>query len=265
MLLAQITDLHIALPGTASDTRHQTAVHLQRAVAHLLALSPRPDAVICTGDLVEEGSRAEYERLVEILNPLSMPVYVVPGNHDDRENLRATFRDRGYLPNQGFLCYAVEVGPVRLVGLDTHVPGQHGGQLCRDRLAWLDACLAEAPEQPTLLFQHHPPFATGLRAMDAMGLKGAEGLTEVVRRHPQVERIVCGHLHRPIMRRFAGTIASTCPSTAYQAELVVSATERLAIVAEPSACMLHLFRPELGLVSHLSYIGDYGPPDVLIG
>ena len=60
---------------------------------------------------------------------------------------------------------------------------------------------------------HHPPFVVGLPAMDAMGLDGKEAFADVIRGHPQVERIVCGHVHRAITRRFAGTVASSCPST----------------------------------------------------
>jgi 3',5'-cyclic-AMP phosphodiesterase len=267
MLVAQITDLHVALPGSRLDVSYRTAEHLERAVAHLLALDPRPDAVVCTGDLVDEGGPEEYERLCALLEPLPMPVYVVPGNHDHRENLRAAFAGRGYLPGDGFLCYAAEVGPLRLLGLDTHIPGESGGLLCDERLAWLDARLGEEPDRPTLVLQHHPPFASGIRPMDRMGLEGADGLARVIARHRQVERILCGHIHRPIVRRFAGTIASTCPSTAHQIELSLGPSSRLAIVTEPPACALHVWDPELGpgLVSHLSYIGDHGEPLVLPG
>ena len=96
--------------------------------------------------------------------------------------------------------YVVEGHPVRLIALDTLVPGQVGGLLCAERLIWLAARLEEAPARPTLIFMHHPPFVTGLQAMDAMGLEGKEELAAVIRRHPQVERLVCGHVHRPMTR-----------------------------------------------------------------
>ncbi len=262
MLIAQISDTHVSTPDSRNDRLFRTAEHLAAAVAHLNALHPRPDLVLATGDLVERGGIDEYERLREILTPLAMPLFLIPGNHDDRENLTKVFADHAYLPRNGaFLQYTVEDWPLRLVALDTLVPGKSGGRLCAERLAWLEARLGEAPDRPTLVFMHHPPFATGIAAMDDMGLDGIEGLAAVIRRHPQVERITCGHLHRTIVRRFAGTVACTCPATAHQIALDLVPAQRLATVMEPPACMLHLWLGEAGgLVSHVSLIGDRHPP-----
>ena len=265
MLIAQITDTHISTPGSVNDRHFRTPEHLERAVAHLNRLAPRPDVVLATGDLVERGDPEEYTRLRAILDRLAMPLYVIPGNHDSREGLARAFADRGYLPTDGgFLHYTVEEWPVRLIGLDTQVPGQPGGRLCAERLAWLDARLGEAAARPTVVFMHHPPFVTGLQAMDAMGLEGKEELATVIRRHPQVERLVCGHVHRPMTRRFAGTVATTCPATAHQIALELPPTPRLSVVMEPPACMLHLWLgADAGLVSHVSVIGDERPPFTL--
>jgi len=262
MLIAQITDTHISTPGSVNDRYFRTPEHLERAVAHLNRLAPRPDVVLATGDLVERGEPEEYARLRAILDRLAMPLYVIPGNHDSREHLARAFADRGYLPTRGeFLHYTVEEWPVRLVGLDTQVPGQPGGALCPERLAWLDARLGEAPARPTLVFMHHPPFVTGLAAMDGMGLEGKEALAAVIRRHPQVERIACGHVHRPMTRRFAGTVATTCPATAHQIARELRPAERLSVVMEPPACTLHLWLgADAGLASHVSVIGDERPP-----
>ena len=225
---------------------------------------PRPDAVVITGDLVDYGGMAvEYERLLALLAPLTMPIYVVPGNHDEREAMREAFGSRGYFPARGFLCYAAELGPVRLLALDTIIPGAPGGTLCEERLGWLAARLEEEPERPTVVIMHHPPFATGIRMMDGMGLEGGDRLEQVIAGHSNVERILCGHVHRPITRRFGGTIASTCPSTAHQVELDLRERGGLAVIAEPPACALHTWNGD-GLVSHLSYIGDYGAGDVVM-
>ena len=198
--------------------------------------------VLATGDLVERGEAGEYERLCQQLEPLRMPVYLVPGNHDDRVMLPRVLDRHRYLPRDGgFIQYTVEDWPVRLVALDTLIPGESGGRLCAERLAWLDARLAEAPGRPTVVFMHHPPFVTGMRKMDEMGLDGTDGLAAVIRRHPQVERIVCGHLHRSIVRRFAGTVACTGPATAHQLALDLGSVPRLATVMEPPACLLHFW------------------------
>lgn len=254
MLLAQISDLHVAEPGSPADAQYHSTARLERVVQHLCSLDPVPDAVVCTGDLVNAGTPAEYDRLLSVLRRLPMPCYVIPGNHDDRENLRAAFADRGYLPAAGVLCYAAELGPVRLLALDTQVPGAPSGQLDRARLAWLEARLAEAPGRPTVVIMHHPPFATGIEGMDAMGLDGGDALAALVRRHPQVERILCGHVHRPIVKRFAGTVATVCPSTAVQVQLELRHSGEVRLVDEPVACQLHLWTEALGLVSHTSYV-----------
>lgn len=262
MLIAQITDTHVSTPGSRNDLYFRTAEHLARAVAHLNALTPRPDVVVATGDLVERGQVDEYERLRELLQPLRMPVYLIPGNHDDRQNLPRVFERHRYLPRDGgFIQYVIDDWPVRLVALDTVIPGESGGRLCAERLHWLDTRLADAPERVTVVLMHHPPFVTGMRKMDEMGLDGAQALGAVIRRHPQVERVVCGHLHRPIVRRFAGTVACTGPATAHQLALDLGEVPRLSTVMEPPGCLLHLWLGDgEGLVSHVSLIGDGYPP-----
>src|SRR5689334_11628969 len=127
---AQISDLHIGVPGGTTDARYAAAEHLRRAVEHLCSIRPHLDAVVCTGDLVDEGRPEEYRRLVELLSPIGARCYVIPGNHDDRERMREAFSDRGYLPAEGFLQYAADLGPLRLLALDTLVPGAPGGRLC---------------------------------------------------------------------------------------------------------------------------------------
>jgi 3',5'-cyclic-AMP phosphodiesterase len=261
MLIAQITDTHISTPGSKNDLHFRTAEHLEAAVAHLNALDPRPDAVLATGDLVERGEVAEYERLRALLEPLAMPIYLIPGNHDDRANLTRVFDRHDYLPRSGPVQYAIDEWPVRLVAIDTLVPGESGGRLTPEQLTWLDTTLAAAPSRPTIVLMHHPPFKTGIVKMDEMGLDGSDAFAAVIHRHPQVERIACGHLHRSIARRFAGTIACTSPATAHQVALDLGAEGHLAMVMEPPACLLHLWLgPEQGLVTHVSVIGHRHPP-----
>lgn len=258
MIIAQITDMHITTDAGKCQQRYATAEHLARAVAHLNALTPRPDVALATGDLVDAGGMAEYERLRDLLMPLSMPVYLIPGNHDDRANIATVFSDHAYLPENGdFLHYVIDDWPVRLIALDTLVPGKGGGDLCAARLSWLDARLAEPRDKPLLIFMHHPPFATGIQYMDAQGLASTDAFAALLSRHEPVERIVCGHLHRAITQRFANTVALTAPATAHQLALDLrSDKKRLSAVMEPPGCMLHCWMGDGGgLVSHLSYIG----------
>jgi Icc protein len=260
MLIAQITDTHIRPKGVLAMGRVDTAGYLARAVAHIVALRPAPDVVLVTGDLVDAGMAEEYAHLKEILAPLATPVYVIPGNHDLREPLRAVFADHRYLPSGDFLHYVVDDRPVRLIALDTLAPGKPHGELCERRLDWLAARLDES-DRPTILFMHHPPFACGLREFDEARLNvGAERLAAIVQCHPNVERILCGHVHRPIQMRWAGTIASIAPSTAHQATLDLAPDAPLMYSMEPPAIALHQWRPGAGLVTHLSYVGDFDGP-----
>lgn len=261
MLIAQLSDPHIRSPGKLLYDRIDTAAHLARAVAHVLALDPLPDVAIMTGDLVDGGKPEEYAHLRRLIAPLPMPVYVIPGNHDAREPLRAAFADRGFLPSAGFLQYTVEDGPVRLVALDTLVEGKPHGALCAERLAWLEARLGEQPDRPTLLFMHHPPFECGIDAFDHARLQdGDEALAGLVRAAGNIERAVCGHVHRPIQVRWAGTMASIAPSTAHQATLDLHDGAPLTMMMEPPAIALHQWRPHTGLVTHVSYVGDFDGP-----
>jgi 3',5'-cyclic-AMP phosphodiesterase len=233
MIVIQLSDPHIVAPGELLYGRVDTAEFLARSVAEINRLDPLPDVAVITGDLVDHGDPAEYEHLRMLLAPLAMPVFVIPGNHDAREPLRAAFAGDGYLPADGFLQYAIEDYPVRLVALDTLVPGEGGGLLCAERLAWLDPALASTPTRPVLIMMHHPPFVTGIERMDRAGLQNSAALAAVVARHPQVERILCGHLHRAIDRRFAGTVAATAPSTAHQLRLDLTSEAPLRFMFEP--------------------------------
>ncbi len=259
MLIAHISDPHVVAPGALLYGRVDTAAMLARAVADLNSLEPPPEIVVITGDLVDKGEAAEYDHLRRLLAPLPMPVFVIPGNHDAREQLRAAFAGDGYLPRDGFLQYVIEDRPVRLVALDTLVPGEGGGELCADRLAWLDRMLAAKPRQPTAVLMHHPPFATGIERMDRAGLRGTEAFAAIIGRHSQVERILCGHLHRAIERRFAGTVAGTAPSTAHQIRLDIRSGAPLRLMFEPPGYQLHLWR-DGGLVSHTAIFGEWPGP-----
>ncbi|WOD19486.1 phosphodiesterase [Paraburkholderia kirstenboschensis] len=257
MLLAQISDLHIKRPGALAYRRVDTAAYLVRCVAALNALVPRPDAVIMTGDLVDQGDPQQYEHLKTLLAPLELPYFLLVGNHDDRAALRAAFPDRAELHSGGeFVQYAVDAGALRVIALDSLVPGQSGGTLCDARLAWLAAQLDAASGKPTVVALHHPPFVSGIGHMDELRLDPAAAakLAALIARYPNVERVICGHVHRPIFVRFGGTIASAVPAPAHQVALDLRDDAPSAFVMEPPAYALHRYDPATGLVTHHAYV-----------
>lgn len=262
MILAQLTDLHIRPPGRLAYRKVDTAAALVRAVAAINALDPLPEWLVLTGDLVDFGTPGEYEHLKSLLAPLRMPYLLMPGNHDERAAMRAVFPEHDYLPGGEFLNYALECGPLRLVALDTVIPMQSGGALGEARLAWLDRTLAAAPGRPTVIAMHHPPFATGIGHMDRIGLgpEDRKAFAGVLARHPQVERVICGHLHRTIYRRIAHTVVSTCPAPCHLVALDIREDAPSAFVMEPPGYHLHAWLPGEGLVTHAGTIGDFEGP-----
>lgn len=263
MLIAQLSDLHIKRPGRLAYGLVDTAAYLQRCVAQVNALETQPDTVLITGDLVDFGEHEEYRYLRTLLEPLRAPYYLGIGNHDGRDALREVFADHAYLhQHPEFIQYVLEVGPLRIVALDTQDPPHGGGRLCDERLAWLERALAAAPPRPTIVAMHHPPFACGIEHMDEQSLAEADAgrLAAIVARHPEIERVLCGHVHRPIQTRFAGTIASICPSPAHQVALDLREGGPSRFVMEPPAFQLHRYTERGGLVTHTAYVGDFGDP-----
>lgn len=261
MIIAQITDLHARPAGVRAYGGIDTNAMLNAAVATVARLDPAPDCVIATGDLTDCGLPEEYRQVADALARLSMPAFVIPGNHDRRETMRASLRERHtYLDSDAaFLHYVVEDFPVRLIGLDTVVAGEHGGHICPEREAWLVRALSEGDRRPTLVFMHHPPFHTGVPGMDVMMCRTAPSFARLIERHPEIERVVAGHCHRPIVVRWAGTVGFIAPSTAHQVALNLREGENNRFIYEPPGMALHVHQPGLGMISHVVPVGDFGP------
>jgi 3',5'-cyclic-AMP phosphodiesterase len=262
MLICQLTDLHVRPKGLACNRVSETNMFTERACRTVAAFTPRPDVVIITGDLTECGLDTEYANFAAIIaRTLSIPVYVIPGNHDHRENFRAGLAHLpGVCADPTFVQYAIDDHPVRLVMLDTLVPDASHGILTQSQLEWLDRTLAAQPSKPTLLGMHHPPFITGLPHMDKIALHNQDEFRAVIARHRQVGRIVCGHHHRPIIGQCAHAIVSISPSVAHQAELTFDPTASGAFNFEPPAFQLHTWIGSNGFVSHTIYIDRYAGP-----
>lgn len=233
-LLIQLSDPHIGATWADGDPTGG----LRAAVESVRRLPDDPDAVLMSGDLADNAADDEYEVVRESLAQLGVPVYVLPGNHDDRDTLRRHFDVPGAMGTP--VQYAVDLGPLRLVVLDSTRPGEDRGELDADRLTWLEAELAGAPDQATMLALHHPPVSTGVAAWDELGLPVSDrrALEEVLRRHPQVRRVVAGHVHRTMAADLADRAVLAVPSTYVQTRLNFSSDE-IECAAEPPGFAVH--------------------------
>jgi Icc protein len=224
VILAQISDPHI----DGSDAAAEALAAGVRAVA---GLRPAPDAVLVSGDLANSAAAEEYAVVHELLTPLEMPVYTLPGNHDDP----------AALPEPGVF----DVAGVRLVVCDTTIPGRDEGRLDVD---WVAAQLGDGP---AILAMHHPPFDIGMPAADEISILGADraALAALLERSPQVLRVVCGHTHRAAFASVGGRVAMTCPGVHLTAKLEFGRRD-FELVREPPAIALHVTAGD-GLVSHV--------------
>jgi 3',5'-cyclic AMP phosphodiesterase CpdA len=253
-LLLQISDSHIGANWEGVDPDEA----LLRAVEAILSLPDRPDALLVSGDLTDNGAPEEYQRVRELLAPLDLQPHVLPGNHDLRGPLREAFG----LPGEGEepVSYAVDLGPLRLVCLDSIIPGAEGGSLDGGRIEWLDATLAEDLGTPTVVALHHPPLRTEIPTFERIGLaaESREALAEVVARHPQVNRFVAGHVHRSIVADLAGRAVVTVPSTYLQAALDFT-SPKLTMCPDPPGFAVHALRNG-SLATHIQRLpGLEGP------
>jgi 3',5'-cyclic AMP phosphodiesterase CpdA len=255
VVLAQISDPHLRIG--AGDLGSAQA--LAQAVRTVAELEPAPAAVLISGDIADHASPAEYEQVRELLEPLSMPIHVLAGNHDDTGGLRAQLGAQGK-PGEP-LQYSARIGPLRLIACDTTLEGRDDGALGAERLAWLEAELERDLETPTLLAMHHPPLLIGLPAVDELGLAEADraALGLLLPRHPQVKRILAGHVHRGAVGSIGGCPVFICASSYLQLALDPRPASEIALVREPPVIGLHVL-VGAELISHAIPIGDHGPP-----
>ncbi len=257
LLIAQITDLHIGFD--AGNPREMNRTRLEAVLREVCAAQPCPDIIVASGDLTENGVVEDYRTLKQLFDACPVPVLPMMGNHDLRDTFLEVFPDTP--THDGFIQYAVDKGPLRLVLLDTLEMGRHGGGFCDTRAAWLEARLAES-DRPVVVFLHHPPMQTGIDWMTiAADEPWAAKVEQVIARHSNVVAVLAGHIHRPIIAAWAGTRVSVCPSTAPQVALDLREIDPAApdgrpmIVAEPPGYGLHLWNGQT-LISH------YGVADI---
>ncbi len=240
-LLAQISDPHL---GERARDGSDPETCLRAVVRALKAMPDRPDAVLVSGDLAEHGKPKEYRLAAKLIGKLGVPIYGLPGNHDDRATMREVLGfadpDGGEAP----LDYTVDLGPLRLIVVDSTIPGEDRGSFEPGQLERLDAELGAAPT-PAIVAMHHPPLTTAMPDWDGVNLPAGEreALAATIARHPQAKAVVAGHLHRVTVSSLAGRPVLAAPSTYLQARPDF-AGEKVKLYAGAPGFVVHALRGE---------------------
>jgi Icc protein len=240
-LLIQITDTHILPPGEVLYGSVNTALHLKETVQSINRMQPQPDAVLVTGDLVEQGNRAGYQHFIELIKPLKMPVYVIPGNHDDPQIMLEAFAGTPYFPaTDSTFQYSIENLPFRILALNSRCEGTELPEFGTERLSWLENQLGQS-DKPILIALHHPPMITGIELIDMGGPEWFQRLKSVLAGHDEIKLLICGHCHTDLCGHIGHVPVYMAPATAHQ----LIATRGLSIapssVNHPSPPTLHHF------------------------
>jgi 3',5'-cyclic-AMP phosphodiesterase len=238
--ILQISDTHIVPSGKLVSDRLDTAIALSQLVQRIASIRDQIgpiEGLLISGDLSDDGSAESYSHFKSLIAPLDLPIYVIPGNHDVREPLRAAFKEN--MPASGFLNFDHTVGGIHLIGLDTLVEGHGYGTLSSESLLFLRAALSRADGAPVLLALHHPPFACGIGFMDSIGLTNQDAFQEILRGYPGTLRIVCGHVHNMIVGDVAGHIAITSPSPCSTFAYDCREDASVGFMTQKDGCLLH--------------------------
>jgi 3',5'-cyclic-AMP phosphodiesterase len=232
LVLAQVSDFHF-------DGGSRSVARAERVMGYLAAL-PRPvDAVLVTGDVADHGTADEYQAAREVLRS-DAPVLACPGNHDLRAGFRRVLLDHPD-GDERPLNQVHRVAGTTVALCDSTIPGRDDGRLADETLAWLDAVLADAPDGPALVAMHHPPVALGIPFVDDIRQRDGQRLEQVLRRHPQVVAVLCGHAHTAASTQFAGRPLVVAPGVATTAMLPLERPEGPVLDAElPASIAFHV-------------------------
>ncbi|MDH3690681.1 MAG: phosphodiesterase [Gammaproteobacteria bacterium] len=213
--IVQLTDLHLykdpqaLLAGVATWTTFRAVLEQVRDEQADL------DYLILTGDLAQDEALETYLMLREALGKWIDRCRIIPGNHDDRSNLREAFPE--FFPdNDGPLTFTLAAEAWRIIGLDSHVPGEVKGRIDAGQLNWLKTQLANGPNARTLVFIHHPPIPINVAWIDEIGLNDAAEFIELIEASPQVDVVCAGHVHQEFTGRIGTASMYTTPSTCVQ-------------------------------------------------
>ena len=215
-LLIQITDTHILPPGELLYGSIDTASHLRETVGQINRIQPKPDLVLITGDLVESPDEACYQQFIDLIKPLELPAYVIPGNHDNPQIMLGVFAHTPYFPvSDDTFQYEIEDLPFRILALNSYSDGTQLPEFDDQRVSWLHKQLSRS-DNPVLIAIHHPPMTTGIEFIDMGGSEWFQGFKSVLAEHPQVKLVICGHCHTDICGRIGQVPVYMASATAHQ-------------------------------------------------
>jgi 3',5'-cyclic AMP phosphodiesterase CpdA len=240
-VLIHVSDPHLLADGAKLGGRYDVEANLARTLDAIAAVHPRPAAIVVTGDLADLGEPDAYCRLRAAVEPvardLGTAVIWVAGNHDERPALRQGLLDLP--PTEEPVTGVWDLDGLRVVALDTSVPGWHHGDLDPAQLEWLSDVLAEPAPHGTLLAMHHPPLPSHLPLFDILELRHQDELAEVVR-GTDVRGILAGHLHYSSHGSFAGVPVSVSSATCYTMNVALPAEEVNGMDAAQAFQLVHV-------------------------
>ncbi len=213
--IVQLTDLHLYQDPACLLAGVPTWVTFRSVLEQVKRQHSDFDYLILTGDLAQDEALETYLMLREALGDWVARCRIIPGNHDDRANLRKAFPEL-FSDNEGSLTFVLSAGGWRIIGLDSHVPGEVKGRVDGPQLAWLRTELASTPGTPTLLFVHHPPVPINVTWIDELGLDEAIELVELIEDSPDIRVVCAGHVHQAFAGRIGTAEMYTTPSTCVQ-------------------------------------------------
>ena len=220
--LLHLSDTHLLAGGNRLYGTVDAEDHLRQLLAELEASEGRPEAIVFTGDLADRGEPDAYDRIRAMVEPvaarLGAQVIWVMGNHDDRRAFRESLFAE--LPSSRPVDRVYDVNGLRVITLDSTVPGHHHGELTGAQLDWLAEELSTPAPHGSILAMHHPPLPSVLDLAVAVELRDQSGLAEVLL-GTDVRSIIAGHLHYSSTGTFAGIPVSVASATCYTQDLNV--------------------------------------------
>ncbi|HWI32204.1 MAG TPA: phosphodiesterase [Microbacterium sp.] len=240
--IVHVSDTHLLAGNRPLGGRYDTEANLVQTLRAVEALAIRPDAIVFTGDLADLGEPEAYRRLRAAVEPvaerLGAPVIWVAGNHDERPALREGMLDLP--PTQQPVTGVWDLGGLRLIALDTTVPGWHHGDVDAEQLAWLGETLQTPAPLGTFLAMHHPPLPSHIPLFDILELRDQGRLAEVIA-GTDVRGILAGHLHYSTSGSFAGVPVNVAAATCYTMNLARPASAVNGMDAGQSFHLVHVY------------------------